>query len=322
MLYAQFNLGDYFLQMGEFERSTRLFEQMQERSRETDERSSELMSTVLLSLMAFLRANLSQAAALSQQAMIAAAALNHPLGTAYATLVTALIALIEGQTEQATERLHALERAQLHGNVRYWVNLAEAMAQVSERHWDSVQDHFRQAVDYAITVQGTGVMAWCLPVRALVAGHEGQLTQSASLLALSDQLGLTAWAEHWRAFSDLRISLENTLSAEAYEKAIEAGQKLDLATVLETLMDSRQQDTNRRFSAAVIRANQALDEPLSDRELEVLAWIAQGLQNAEIAARLVVEMSTIKKHVGHIYGKLGVTTRAQAIVKAQQLDLV
>jgi LuxR family transcriptional regulator, maltose regulon positive regulatory protein len=46
-----------------------------------------------------------------------------------------------------------------------------------------------------------------------------------------------------------------------------------------------------------------------------------GLANAEIARRMVVETSTIKWHVHHIYAKLQVNTRAQAILRAQELGL-
>ncbi len=60
-------------------------------------------------------------------------------------------------------------------------------------------------------------------------------------------------------------------------------------------------------------------EPLSEREHEVLRLIAAGLSNQEIAARLVVGLSTVKKHVNHIYAKLGATSRTQALVRAREL---
>ncbi len=67
---------------------------------------------------------------------------------------------------------------------------------------------------------------------------------------------------------------------------------------------------------------QPLVEPLTERELQVLRLMAEGLSNAEIAARLVVAASTVKKHVNHIFDKLGVQTRVQALVKAQELHLL
>jgi LuxR family maltose regulon positive regulatory protein len=69
-------------------------------------------------------------------------------------------------------------------------------------------------------------------------------------------------------------------------------------------------------------AAQALVEPLTQRELEVLGLLVTGLSNREIAEELVVAVSTVKSHVNHIYGKLGVKSRTQAVARARELDLV
>ncbi len=68
-------------------------------------------------------------------------------------------------------------------------------------------------------------------------------------------------------------------------------------------------------------ANQSLLDPLSPRELDVLRLIAAGYANQEIAAELFISVTTVKKHVNHIFAKLGVASRAQAIVAAQSLHL-
>jgi len=63
-------------------------------------------------------------------------------------------------------------------------------------------------------------------------------------------------------------------------------------------------------------------EPLSEREIEVLQLIAEGLTNQEIAARLILSMYTVKTHNRNIYGKLGVNSRTQAVAKARTLGIL
>jgi LuxR family maltose regulon positive regulatory protein len=63
-------------------------------------------------------------------------------------------------------------------------------------------------------------------------------------------------------------------------------------------------------------------EPLSERELEVLHLIAQGLSNSQIAARLYLSLHTIKAHTRNIYAKLDVHNRTQAVARARTLQLL
>jgi DNA-binding NarL/FixJ family response regulator len=65
-----------------------------------------------------------------------------------------------------------------------------------------------------------------------------------------------------------------------------------------------------------------LEEPLTERELEVLKAIAAGLSNREIAERLVITEGTVKNHVSNLIAKLNVRDRTQALLKAQDLGLI
>ena len=65
-----------------------------------------------------------------------------------------------------------------------------------------------------------------------------------------------------------------------------------------------------------------LIEPLSEREIEILQLIAEGLTNQKIGARLYLSLNTVKAHTRNIYGKLGVNSRTQAAAKARALGLL
>jgi LuxR family maltose regulon positive regulatory protein len=67
---------------------------------------------------------------------------------------------------------------------------------------------------------------------------------------------------------------------------------------------------------------QPLIEPLSQRELEVLQLIAQGLSNREISERLFLALMTVKGHNQKIFGKLQVQRRTEAIARARELGLL
>ncbi|HEX9014112.1 MAG TPA: response regulator transcription factor, partial [Anaerolineaceae bacterium] len=66
----------------------------------------------------------------------------------------------------------------------------------------------------------------------------------------------------------------------------------------------------------------ALAEPLSQRELEILRLLASGATNKEIAAQLALAEGTVKNHVTNILGKLGVSDRTSAAMRAKELGIL
>jgi LuxR family transcriptional regulator, maltose regulon positive regulatory protein len=65
-----------------------------------------------------------------------------------------------------------------------------------------------------------------------------------------------------------------------------------------------------------------LAEPLSERELEALQLVAEGLTNRQVGERLYISTATVKKHMENIYGKLYVRNRTQAVARARELGLL
>jgi DNA-binding NarL/FixJ family response regulator len=99
-------------------------------------------------------------------------------------------------------------------------------------------------------------------------------------------------------------------------RAVAGGEALLAPTVTRRLIEEF-----ARIGPAHRARPAALDE-LTPRETEVLRLVARGMSNAEIAASLVLSDTTIKTHVTHVLGKLGLRDRVQAVVLAYESGLI
>ncbi|MDT9680713.1 response regulator transcription factor [Streptomyces sp. TRM76323] len=106
-------------------------------------------------------------------------------------------------------------------------------------------------------------------------------------------------------------------------KELAAGGRVIAPKVARTVVDGylRAQGGEPEHRRAAPGDGPRADE-LTPREREVLVLLAEGLSNSEIARRLLIGTTTVKDHVSTVLGKLGVTNRVQAAVRAHQLRLV
>jgi len=114
----------------------------------------------------------------------------------------------------------------------------------------------------------------------------------------------------------LLADLQAQIAPDDFRPIRERGAALDLDSAIKSFLEVEQPASSRQDQS------QPLAESLSGRELEVLRLIADGLSNGEIAQKLYLSIGTVKVHARNIYGKLGVSSRTQAIAQAQKLNLL
>jgi ATP/maltotriose-dependent transcriptional regulator MalT len=97
-----------------------------------------------------------------------------------------------------------------------------------------------------------------------------------------------------------------------------------LAYVGEILAAFQESSTKRPVTGNTVpgRGEQAMIEPLSQRERQILTLLAERLSNKEIADKLHISTATVKRHAANIYQKLGVHGRRAAVAKANGLGLL
>jgi LuxR family maltose regulon positive regulatory protein len=190
--------------------------------------------------------------------------------------------------------------------------------------------------------------------RVLIAGHEPEqalrlLDRLLSVAELSERMGsvieilalqaLALWAcdEKEQAVNTLGQALFLGESKGYVRTFVDEGP--EMAALISEVLELRQRGRMRpsdhvpaRYLAKLMAAFEQevakpatakqLVEPLSERELEVLALIAAGESNREIAGRLFVSTSTVKTHVNNLFRKLSARNRTQAVARAREMNLL
>jgi LuxR family transcriptional regulator, maltose regulon positive regulatory protein len=162
----------------------------------------------------------------------------------------------------------------------------------------------------------TGALIEILALQALTLWARNEKERAVSTLARA--LTLAEPEGYIRTFVDEGVAMGELLSA-----TLEARQRgrLDAvgrvpAVYLAKLLASLSQEGG---SPGV---NERMTEPLSEREQEVLAFIAAGKSNREIADKLFVSTTTIKTHINNLYRKLDTRSRTQAVARAREMSLL
>lgn len=153
-------------------------------------------------------------------------------------------------------------------------------------------------------------------LQAIALHASGEKDKAVQLL--DDALGLAEPGGFIRIFVDEGIGMAELLSDAATQ-----GIRPDyIAKLLAAFEAEKPRSDNKLPPALLTPPAQSLSEPLSQRELEVLQLIAQGLSNREISERLFLALVTVKGHNQKIFGKLQVQRRTEAVARARELGLL
>ena len=206
-----------------------------------------------------------------------------------------LALLREGSVEKAAQlaRMHDLpfSQARVHlaeGDSASALAILERLCQQAK---DQPDERLKVAVLQAIAYQANGEL-------------------DKALQALRDALMLAEPDGFMRIFLD-----EGAVMAQLLSDAMAQGMMPGYVSKLLAVFEAEKQESD-------LPLPQALIDPLSERELEVLALVAAGLKNKEIAEQLFISLNTVLYHIKNIYDKLGVRKRTLAIIKARELDLL
>ncbi len=164
-----------------------------------------------------------------------------------------------------------------------------------------------------------------LVVQALAHKAQGDIPRA--LMPLERALTLAEPEGYIRVFVDERAPMAELLRK---INASREGGTLRVKEYVHILLAAfpRTEDRGLRTDAAAFLhpvlspQSSSLVEPLSQRELEVLQLVAQGLSNHEISERLFLALNTVKGHNRKIFGKLHVQRRTEAVVRARELGLL
>lgn len=232
-----------------------------------------------------------------------AVALNH-LGT---------LALLQKQHERAVERfqksLPIYQRLEDRGGL-FTACEGLGIAYTALSQFEKARDYLMQALLIASDVHvASWVLSLCEATGEFFAATDA-VERGVELLHLAVQ--------HPESSSTTRIRAKRQL--QSIKQRVSSVQKPpDLQRVMQQL---EHELTTHVWPNATTTTRAELVEPLTERELDILRLLAEGMTNQEIADLLVLTVGTVKSHNYSSFGKLGVRNRGQSVKRARELNLL
>jgi LuxR family maltose regulon positive regulatory protein len=203
--------------------------------------------------------------------------------------------------------------------LREFEDLTLARVLIAGGKLDEAVSILSQLAEAAEAAGRNGRLIEILAILALALHQQNRTAQA--IVALEKSFALAEPEGYMRVFLDEGASMAMLLR-QAARRGIAPSYVSKLLTAFEEEQKSLEKEREAVPPVPSLHRSLTLVEPLSDRELEVLRLVADGLSNQEVADALILAVGTVKAHVHTIYGKLGVQSRTQAIARAKELHLL
>jgi DNA-binding NarL/FixJ family response regulator/predicted ATPase len=318
--YVLFNLADVQLDSGNYAEAEGYLHEVLHFSQESRNLPIMVFSHCYLARILGLKGDLVEARKLAQTGLKLSVDHNDRRGQSEAYSTLGWIACIEGDYIEGKRLCEQSREANAHHSASFWANQGLALAACGLGHYD-VADQYLQLALAQTAKQYFGQALWCLPVAALIRAARGETEAALEALALAFTCPAyaTRWMESCLLITRLRANLEAELGQNVFETVWQQGLSLEVDRVVAELLHRQVERKTETLSIA----NRSLPDMLTERELEILGLVAdEGLNNAEIAGRLFLSVSTVQWYLKQIYSKLNVHNRTKAILRARELNLL
>jgi LuxR family maltose regulon positive regulatory protein len=275
---------------------------------------AERTGTYLRANLAAARGDLESALAIMQDIEQVVNAIDDPYLTGELNRDLVMLYIKTGDLAAAREKLHILDNvssASQHANLLLWHRWLSPRLLYAEKKFAEALSNLDESIRITRTMKSNGEMVRLLSLQAVLLHSLGE--RKLAHAALHEALTIGAGGGYIWRFLEIGQELIHLLKNLSTDDVSQIHQ-----AYLVSLLDA----FHHAFGESAEPGPGDLPDPLTARELDIMRLICKGYSNPEIAHELVITINTVKKHTSHIYSKLGVRSRTQAIARAHQLNLI
>ncbi len=314
LVICLFNLGSDYLLTGDTVRGQRYAAEVFQVATETGHQSQIAHALTLLALCAFCTGDISAARDHAERAQAMIEAFDSPALEPYCRALLIVLACIQEDTDtaiQIRQRTKHKGTSTTDSIIHTW---ALAVLACSLDHPVEARAYIDKVLLMSDYDANPVLMRWMVPsvAYAIAETQPEKAVELLAWMASSDDPALN-WVRQWSLFDRLECQLQAALDGDSFDQHWEKGEALTLQAV-KTFFRSG-------YSTSASESEEA-SPLLTAREVEILRLLALGLTNPQIADQLVIGLGTVKTHTLHIYRKLEVANRSQALLRAQELGLL